>query len=65
MDEFYRFVLFSFFLGFSAFVFPYVVYPEMVKSMDWPKFWTGLFYFTLYMVSIDEMVGNHFSPFWF
>ncbi|CAN7937707.1 unnamed protein product, partial [Ixodes hexagonus] len=44
--------------GTYAFAFPFVVYPEIVKTTQWTRLWSGLFYFTLFMISIDEMIFN-------
>ncbi|EEC15687.1 sodium/chloride dependent transporter, putative, partial [Ixodes scapularis] len=42
-------------LGTYNFLFPFVVYPEMVKTAQWARLWSGIFYFTIFMISIDEM----------
>ncbi|XP_064487362.1 sodium-dependent dopamine transporter-like [Ornithodoros turicata] len=45
-------------LGVSSYVFPFVTFPELTRNMSSPSLWTGLFYFTFYMISIDEMMSN-------
>ncbi|KAM7294075.1 putative sodium/chloride dependent transporter [Ixodes scapularis] len=46
-------------LGTYNFLFPFVVYPEMVKTAQWARLWSGIFYFTIFMISIDEMAGAY------
>ncbi|XP_077508828.1 sodium-dependent acetylcholine transporter-like [Amblyomma americanum] len=39
-----------------TFVFPFVIFAEVVKSMQWPKLWSGIFYGAVFLLSVDEMV---------
>ncbi|XP_077551313.1 sodium-dependent proline transporter-like isoform X2 [Haemaphysalis longicornis] len=39
-----------------TFVFPYVIFAEVVKKMDWPRFWSGIFYGSVFLLSVDETI---------
>ncbi|KAH7957415.1 hypothetical protein HPB52_018651 [Rhipicephalus sanguineus] len=41
-----------------TFVFPFVIFAEVVKNLSWPKFWSGIFYGAVFLLSIDEMIFN-------
>ncbi|XP_065284725.1 sodium- and chloride-dependent glycine transporter 2-like isoform X2 [Dermacentor albipictus] len=40
------------------FVFPFVIFPEVVKSMSLPRLWSGIFFCALFLVSVDAMIFN-------
>ncbi|XP_070388901.1 sodium- and chloride-dependent glycine transporter 2-like isoform X2 [Dermacentor albipictus] len=41
-----------------TFVFPFVIFAEVVKNLNWPKIWSGIFYGAVFLLSIDEMIFN-------
>ncbi|XP_075526547.1 sodium- and chloride-dependent glycine transporter 2-like [Dermacentor variabilis] len=44
--------------GTYPFVFPFVIFPEVVKSMYLPRLWSGIFFCALFLVSVDAMIFN-------
>nr|XP_037272749.1 sodium- and chloride-dependent glycine transporter 2-like [Rhipicephalus microplus] len=42
----------------SPYVFPFVIFPEVLKTMSWPRLWTGIFFSALFIMSIDSMIFN-------
>ncbi|KAL1477836.1 hypothetical protein MTO96_035436, partial [Rhipicephalus appendiculatus] len=41
-----------------AYVFPFVIFPEVLKTMSWPRLWTGIFFSALFIMSVDSMIFN-------
>ncbi|XP_077495479.1 sodium-dependent dopamine transporter-like isoform X2 [Amblyomma americanum] len=42
--------------GTETFVFPFVIFPEVVKRIGWPRLWSGLFFSGLFLLSVDSMI---------
>ncbi|XP_037555219.1 sodium- and chloride-dependent glycine transporter 2 [Dermacentor silvarum] len=40
------------------FVFPFIIFPEVVKSMSMPRLWSGIFFSALFLMSVDSMIFN-------
>ncbi|XP_077547880.1 sodium-dependent nutrient amino acid transporter 1-like [Haemaphysalis longicornis] len=46
-----------------TYAFPFVIFPEVVKTMSWPKFLSGLFFSSLFALSVDTLVSGKKASF--